>query len=166
MTKTKPALKDADSDALATMVDAVTTGGYTLKDFSAFTDDEMEAAYATGCQQIDQGRYDQAEKVFEFLCRLDHYEGKYWIGLGACRQMQKKYDSAVKSYALAGIHDMENPIPALRAAECYVALGKWTEADSAARAAVYWSEGKGEHERTSARAKVILQGVQRMGAAK
>lgn len=152
---------ELDLKGLEQLTEAVLTGGYTLKDFTEISDDEADAAYAVAYNLFNQGQYHKAEKLFEFLCQLDHYEGRFWIGLGSCRQMLKHYESAVKAYSMAGIHDMENPVPALRAAECYLALGQLEEAESGASAALLWASDKAEHQALKARAEVIMNSIVR-----
>jgi len=157
---------EVDWGAVEALDKAINEEGYILKDFTKITDDEMEALYAVALQEIDAGKFDDAEHRFLLLCRLDHYNGKYWLGLGVCRQMVKRYKDAIAAYSLAGVHDMENPVPGLRAAECYLAIGDLENAMSGAKAAIHWSEDKPEHAAFAARAEALLESIKRQQGAK
>ena len=148
-----------DLNGIEEIVEAIMTEGYVLQDFTTITQEETEALYATAYNLINQAQYAKAEKCFEMLCQLDHYQGRFWMGLGACRQMLKNYETAVAAYANAGIHDMENPMPGLRAAECYLVLNKLEEAKSGASAAVHWAGDKPEHRAVKNRAEMILETI-------
>jgi type III secretion system low calcium response chaperone LcrH/SycD len=154
-----------DWGAVEALDKAINEDGHILKDFAGVTDDEMEAVYAVALQEIDAGKYRDAEDRFLLLCRLDHYNGKYWLGLGAVRQLTKRYQGAINAYAMAGIHDGENPVPGLRAAECYLAIGDLENALSGAKAAVHWSEDKPEYEAFAARAEALLESIKRQQGA-
>jgi len=160
------AAPEVDWGAVEALDKAINEEGYIFKDFTSLTDDEMEALYAIALQEFDAGKFEDAENRFLLLCRLDHYSGKYWLGLGATRQMLKRYKDATLAYALAGIHDGENPVPGLRAAECYLAMGDLENALSGAKAAVHWSEGKPEHAAFAARAEALLESIKRQQGAK
>ena len=150
-----------DLEAVAALDKAINEEGHILKDFAGVTDDEMEALYAVALQEFDAGKFEDAENRFLLLCRLDHYSGRFWLGLGATRQMMKRYQDAINAYALAGVHDGENPVPGLRAAECYLALGDLENALSGAKAAIHWSEGKPEFAAFNDRAQALLESIKR-----
>src|SRR5262245_38989619 len=104
---------------------------YVLRDFTEITEQEADAMYAVAYGLFDQGHYQRTERLFEFLCTLDHFDARFWMGLGASRQMLGKFDRAVAAYGMAGLHDMGNPVPPMRAAECLAALGKKDDARKA-----------------------------------
>src|SRR5215207_742105 len=140
---------------------AINEEGHIYKDFWKISDDEMEAVYTIALQEIDAGKYREAEDRFVLLCRLDHYDGRYWLGLGVVRQLTKRYQGAINAYAMAGINDGENPVPGLRASECYLALGDLENALSGAKSAVHWSEDKPEYAAFAARAEALLENIKR-----
>ena len=156
-----PRIEDVDPDGFVEIVKGINEEGYTYQDFTEITDQEMEAAYATAFGLVDQGQFVEAEKLFIMLCRLDHYSGRYWLGLGVCRQQLKKHEEAVKALSMAGILDLENPIPALRAAESHLALGNLNEAESGIAAALHWAGAKAEHEAVRSRAAALGEALQR-----
>lgn len=152
---------DFDPEATAQIATAVAFEGYTFKDFARITDDEMEAAYSVAFNLVNQGQFEEAERLLSWLAGLDQYEPKYLIGVGVCRQQLRLYPGAIDAFAAAGVLDVENPVPALRAAECYLALGHTQPARSGLLAAVHWSGDKPEHAATKQRAAALLDALER-----
>ena len=144
--------EDFDADGAAAMARAVAYEGYTFKDFAGLTDEEMEAAYALAFNLASQGQFVEAEQMFAWLCGLDQYQPKYFLGLGVCRQQLKNTGKALEAFAMAGLLENTHPVPALRAAECQLALGRLGEARDALDAARHWAGTKKEHEAVRARA--------------
>ncbi len=103
----------------------------TIRELKGITDSEMEAIYSMGYSFYTTGRYTDAEKVFRFLVLFDHLCQKYWVGLGAVFQVQKRYNEAVTAYGYASFLDLKNPKPQFFAAECFAALGDKDNALSA-----------------------------------
>lgn len=105
--------------------------GGVLKDAHNISDKEMEAIYSVGYNLYESGKYDDGLKVFKFLCFFDHLEKKYWLGLGAVNQMLKKYNDAVNAYSMAAMLDIDDPAPAMHAADCLLLTGNKEKAESA-----------------------------------
>ena len=140
--------------------EAVMDKGYAWKHVTEIDETQMEAVYALAYRHFNHGQYAKAEQLFKFLYSLDHYDSRFPIGLGAARQKQQKYNDAVNAYSAAAGIDIENPVPPLRSAECYMAQQDYELAKKAAKAAIYWAEGKPEHQKTRARADLILKGIE------
>ena len=105
--------------------------GATLKEVKGITNDELEAVYSLGFGYYRTGKFDEAEKLFQFLVLFDHLSSKYWFALGAVQQAQKDYEKAIASYGYSSFLDLENPKPQFHAAECCLALGDKANAASA-----------------------------------
>jgi type III secretion system low calcium response chaperone LcrH/SycD len=116
---------------LDAILDHFLTSGGVFKDAHAISDEEMEAIYSVAYNLYENGKYDDALQVFKFLCFFDHMEKKYWLGLGAVRQMLRQYDDAVNAYSMAAMLDIDDPAPASHAADCLLLAGKKEEAESA-----------------------------------
>ncbi|HSI86704.1 MAG: SycD/LcrH family type III secretion system chaperone [Candidatus Methylacidiphilales bacterium] len=147
--------------ALTDLLDGFLKNSATLKDVRGLTNENMEAVYSVGYSLYTNGKFEDSEKIFQFLCLFDHLERKYWLGLGGSRQMLKQYDRAVEAYAYAALLDISDPTAASRAADCHIALGKLTEAESSLTAAVEFSRGKPEHEKIFERSSALLELVQK-----
>ena len=117
----------------------------TIREAKGISDEEMNAVYAVAHNFYMTGRYDDAETVFKFLVTFDHLNPKYWIGLGAVRQVQKRFKQAIEAYAnVVGNLDVENVKASYYAAECYLALGDKVNAKSALEHVRHFADMKTE----------------------
>ncbi|HEB77286.1 MAG TPA: CesD/SycD/LcrH family type III secretion system chaperone [Methylothermaceae bacterium] len=143
----------------AALIQEILENGGTLGDLKGFTPEEMEAVYSLAYNLHQQGRFEEAEKLFQFLCFYEHLDKRFWMGLGACRQQLKQYQGAIDAYSVLGMLDMENPYPPLHAADCYAALGDVEKAESALEAAIHWSGDKPEYAEVKNRAELLLRAI-------
>ncbi len=137
---------------LAELTQKFLKGGHTLKGLRGISDESMETLYGLAHSHYNGGRYQEAITLFNFLSLHDPFKKKYWIGLGASRQLVKDYEGAVLAYSMAGITQVGDPHPALYAADCYLLLGKKELAEKALTAAAYWAEQKPEYKSIKERA--------------
>ena len=105
--------------------------GATMKEVRGITNEELESVYSLGFGYYNTGKFEDAQKLFEFLVLFDHLSTKYWFALGAVQQARKDYQKAIASYGYSSFLDLENPKPQYHAAECYLALGDKANAASA-----------------------------------
>ena len=118
-------------EKIAAAAKAFVKDGATLKEVRGITNDELESVYSLGFGYYRTGKFDEAEKLFQFLVLFDHLSSKYWFALGAVQQAQKDYEKAIASYGYSSFLDLENPKPQYHAAECCLALGDKANAASA-----------------------------------
>ena len=110
--------------------------GKTVGALAGFTPDDLEAVYSLGYASYQAGKFDEAEKVFRFVCLFDHLEKKYFFALGGALQAQRKFAEAVPVYASVMLRDVDDMQAYLRLAECQLALGERGEAVSALECAL------------------------------
>lgn len=124
-------MEGADSDAIA-MADAISSllksGGTLGEVFSETASTEIESMYAVGYGLYEQGRYDDAFKVFSLVVIQNHREPRYLFGLGSTCQMLGRYVDALQHYMAAAIACMDDPRPIFHAAECLIAMSRIEEA--------------------------------------
>jgi type III secretion system low calcium response chaperone LcrH/SycD len=97
--------------------------GATFADLRGLTEQEIEAAYATGYNLYHQAKFAEAEPLMQFACLYGPTEGRYWNGLGGCRQMLKNYQGAIDAYGMAYFFlASRDPWPAINTAVCSLAL--------------------------------------------
>lgn len=116
------------------------TQGTALKDLEGIKPEELEAIYATGFMLYNNGRYKDAEKIFQSLCLLNHTESRFWIALGNTRQVQKNYAPAIDAYGMAYLLNASNPTPILQAAQCHLHLNHTDEAKEALELTIQTAE--------------------------
>ena len=105
--------------------------GATLKEVKGISNEELESVYSLGFSYYRTGKFEDAQKLFEFLVLFDHLNAKYWFALGAVQQARKDFQKAIASYGYSSFLDLENPKPQFHAAECFLALGDKANAASA-----------------------------------
>ena len=129
--------------------------GETLTRIIGFEADELEAIYHIGFQEFEQGRLEEAGETFRFLCLADHRSPRFWMGLGAVKQRRGDHVGAIAAYSV--VADLEpGPEPALRAAECHLALGMVDEALDAIQAALGLARRGGDPDGVIRHAEVLL----------
>ena len=120
-----------DKDMIISAAEAMIKDGATMKQIRGISNEELEAVYSLGFGYYTTGKFEEAQKLFEFLVLFDHLSTKYWFALGAVQQARKDYQKAIASYGYSSFLDLENPKPQFHAAECYLALGDKDNAASA-----------------------------------
>ena len=131
--------------------------GRTMRDFTALTPESMEVIYMLAFNLYNAAKFDEAEKIFKLLANLDHFDHRYWKGLGAARQGLKKYEDALMAYGYVGLMNPKDPTNPFEAGKCFLALGKTAEALAALRAAVFTSNNQPEYAELNATAKNLLE---------
>lgn len=156
-----PEPRGADAAYLAELLEHVMLGELTLGDIQKIKPEQIEAIYTVAQRRYVQGQNAEAEKLFSYLCRIDHLAARHWLGLGATRQRLGRHEQAVKAYAACAMLDPENPVPALFAAESFLALGDLENAESGLFAARFWAGDKPEHRALRDRAEVLTRALER-----
>ncbi|WP_421224627.1 SycD/LcrH family type III secretion system chaperone [Aeromonas jandaei] len=127
-----------------------------LKDISG---DTLEQLYALAFGQYQSGKWQDAHKIFQALCMLDHYEPRYFLGLGACRQAMGEYETAVQSYSFGAMLDLKDPRFPFHAAECRLQQGDLTGAESGFHSAHLLAGSDPQLADLAASAKVMLEAI-------
>ncbi|PSW81945.1 SycD/LcrH family type III secretion system chaperone VcrH [Photobacterium damselae] len=133
--------------------------GGTLKMLHDVSADTIEHIYAVGYNFFQSGKVEQAAKVFQLLSMLDHYQARFFIGLGAARQELSEYLQAIDAYSYAALVDINDPRPPFHSAECHLKLEQLTEAESGFYSAKEMSAGKSEYADLHQRADIMLEAV-------
>ena len=108
---------------IAALIQALSEGA-SIGDVCNVSDDFVEGLYAFAYNLYTSGNHADAATVFQALCLYRHKDIRFWMGLGGCRQALGDLSGAVDAYAMAGtVSLLEDPLPFLYAARCYVQLG-------------------------------------------
>ncbi|WP_395687963.1 tetratricopeptide repeat protein [Caenimonas koreensis] len=83
----------------------------------------QDTLYHLGYMQYQQARYAEAMRIFGYLLTMNHVDKRFLMGFGACLQMQRQHEEALKFYSPACVLDMTDPEPVMRCVECHLALG-------------------------------------------
>lgn len=126
--------KAADPQVLESLPEKVgelLAQGATLGWIQNYDEADYEALYALGHNLYSQARYQDAVRIFGFLVLQNHLEPRYMNAYASSLQMVGNYLEAIKSYSIASLMDMEDPLPTFHTAECMLALNMVTEAREA-----------------------------------
>jgi len=116
--------KHQEEDRLAEQVVEAVLEGATLKDLKGISGEQMDSLYAFAYEFYEQGRLDDAEKFFHFLCIYDFYNTHYWMGLAAVHHLKQNYQKAVDLYAVAFAQGKDDYRPMFYTGQCQLAMGK------------------------------------------
>ncbi|NVK57412.1 MAG: SycD/LcrH family type III secretion system chaperone [Alteromonadaceae bacterium] len=104
--------------------------GGVLADTVDLSKEQLEAIYTLAYNLYSAGSYSQALKVFQLLCNLNHYEARFYLGLGATRQALKQFELAGETYGFAAMLYPEDPRFPFHAAQCHLNLNNVKAAGS------------------------------------
>lgn len=159
MKKPSENITEISAEQMNTLIHDFLANNKTFKDVRGITDKEMESIYAIAYNFYNHGKFDRANDLFTALCQMDTYQSKYWIGLGAARQMQKKYEKAIDAYGMATLFDTKNPFPAFYAAHCCMKLKDHDRAIQALEAVIQIAKDKKEYKDLYPQAEQLLEGL-------
>lgn len=114
---------DINENEVSLVMDSVLGHGLTLRELHGIPDDTMEHIYAHAYKFYTEGRLDEAEKFFSFLCMYDLKNADYFIGLGAVHQIKKNYRKACDFYALAHVLGASDFTPVFYSGQCQLLMG-------------------------------------------
>ncbi len=109
--------------------------GGTLGMLNDISPDMLEQLYALAYEQYQAGKWQEAQKLFQMLCILDHYDARFYLGLGACRQANGEWEQAIQSYSYGALLDMKDARFPFYAAECHLHMDALDAAESGFQAA-------------------------------
>lgn len=115
-------------DEVELVMTATMEHGATLREIHGIPDDTMENIYAHAYQYYKEGRLDEAESFFNFLCMYDLKNPDYFIGLGAVNQLKKNYLKACDFYSLAYVLAENNFSPVFYSGQCQLLMGNVVKA--------------------------------------
>lgn len=147
---------DTLQDDIELAIEAFMNQGGTLSMLKGISNEELEQLYALAHGYYQSGKFQEAETFFKGLSVLNHYDSRFLLGLGACRQALKQYDSAIQCYAYGAMVDIKEPRFPFHAAECHVELGDWVAAESGFYSAHALAEACPEHSEIGVRAGLML----------
>ncbi|GLX89428.1 MULTISPECIES: SycD/LcrH family type III secretion system chaperone [Pseudomonas] len=146
-------------DACEQEMEAFLRDGGTLAMLRDVSADSLEQLYSLAFNDYQAGKWETAHKVFQALCMLDHYDVRFFLGLGACRQSMGQFEQAVQSYSYGAVIDVNEPRFPFHAAECHLQLGDLDGAESGFYSARALATAHPEHAALAERAGALLEAV-------
>jgi type III secretion system low calcium response chaperone LcrH/SycD len=93
-----------------------------VEESDALSNSAAEQFYSFAYAQYQGGDLKRAVEIFRVLCSRRPLEARNWFGLAAALQEERKYEAAMRAWAMAAIIEPENPYPHFHAAECSCSL--------------------------------------------
>ena len=127
--------EDLDENHLETILNAVSEGA-TLKEIHGISEQQMDELYGLAYDFYHQGKLDEAEKFFRFLCIYDFYCSDFLMGLAAVYQLKGAYQKAADLYAVAFAQGNGDYRSMLYSGQCQLAMGKSGKAKQCFKAVI------------------------------
>ncbi|MCW7554816.1 SycD/LcrH family type III secretion system chaperone [Endozoicomonas gorgoniicola] len=116
----------------------------------------LETIYGTGYNQYTTGHYEEAARVFQYLCLYDQWNPRNYLCMGACLQMMHLYAQAIKCYTFAFRLDAGNPLPLIYIADCNMALDRIEKAKEIYKTALKLAKSTRFSHKEIDRAEMLL----------
>ena len=156
-------MENAASEPLAGIDEGMLTNffnnGGTFQELKNLSPETMESVYSVAYSLYQNGKYEKATKVFQFLCFYDHYNAKYYLGLGACRLMEKEYESAIELFSFAAAMNTDDPRAMLHIGDCHLAMDNGEAAKIAYKTSIDWAGDQEEFSDEKKRAENMLSSL-------
>jgi type III secretion system low calcium response chaperone LcrH/SycD len=124
------------------------------------SEQSIESIYAKAYAFYNQGKYKEANFVFQALMLLDPTQPKHVLGCAACLHRMEFYDKAAELYLLCSSLDPENPLPHFHASDCYIKLKNPDLAAFELKNTIECAKDKSEFAIIKERALMTLETVQ------
>ncbi len=99
----------------------------------------MDRAYDIGKQCLFEGKNEEAESMFLFLCLFQPRVYEYWLGLATAQHVQKRWNEAILNYSLALRQQPTNPIPFFQIACCLLEMNEKKAAHTALQKSIEYA---------------------------
>ena len=113
---------------LAKRMDRFMAGELVLSELYGVSKDELWGIAQSGSAMIEDGRLDEAQKIFEGLTALDPYESHYHTALGCVYQRQENLEDANREYERAAFLSTSDLLARANRVEVLVQLERYDEA--------------------------------------
>jgi type III secretion system low calcium response chaperone LcrH/SycD len=119
--------------------------GKTAQEILEISNEAMAKFYGASYHLFEHQQYTEASNAFLFLVTLNPHNSDYWLGLGMATQLCGNYESAIDSYEMAAVYEMENPVPYFYLAKCLFAIHDRDSALQALELALEYAGDKYEY---------------------
>jgi type III secretion system low calcium response chaperone LcrH/SycD len=152
--KTNPFQQEPMSP-LAEKIYSVLKKGTPLYQVKGMSKQHMENLYAIAYNLYSAEKYEEAGKLFQTIVFYNHLDKKSWLGAAGSAEMLKDYHKALIAYSYVSLLDKSDPLPALHAFDCHLALKNYPKALAALEAVILLSSKKPEYKEIRKRAEFL-----------
>ncbi|UYM17789.1 SycD/LcrH family type III secretion system chaperone [Endozoicomonas euniceicola] len=148
-------IQATDEHQYANILTYLARGG-SLAEANNISQSSLEAIYGTGYNQYTTGHYEEAARIFQYLCLYDQWNPRNYLCLGACQQMMHLYSQAIQTYTFAFRLDARTPLPLIYMADCQLALNQVEKAKEIYKTALKLAKSNSFDHKEINRAEVLL----------
>ncbi len=120
--------------------------GGTVQEVFKLSNQVLEKYFQASERLLQEKRYEEASDAFFFLIYLNPYYHSFWVCLGMAEQGRGNFSDATFAYLIAQALKIENPIPYLNVAKCFMALGEKEAAAENIEKAIEFSHLSSDHK--------------------
>lgn len=131
----------------------------TYAELFGIKDEDLEVVYTLAFNFYQQGKYDKALVMFEFLTMSKSDCLKYWKGHAATLQMLKRYSDAILAYSFCAFINVRDPEIPFHAGQCYLSLGDLKNAELAFNGASFLGSGDKKYASLKKHADLYLKTI-------
>ncbi|AXM95534.1 SycD/LcrH family type III secretion system chaperone [Pseudomonas plecoglossicida] len=133
--------------------------GGTFAMLKGISQDSLDQMYSLAFNHYQVGKWREAHTLFQGLCALDHYDTRFFLGLGACRQQLGMFQAAIESYTYGALIDIKDPRFPFYAGECQLQLDDLEAAESGFYSAGLLASADAKYSALARRAEGMLEAV-------
>lgn len=149
-----------NTNKMGDMLHHLNSGG-SFDSFKKVDESTINGVYAIGYQYYQSGRYEEAMRLFQWLCLYEHTNVRYFKALASAQFMLKEYKHAVALYSFCYVLDKDNPEYPYQSGLCHLAMGNLDEAESGFYAATLWGGDEASSSEIKTKASSMLTLVKR-----
>lgn len=129
--------------------------GGTVQEAFKVSNQVLEKYFQTSERLLQEKRFEDASDAFFFLIYLNPYFHSFWICLGMAEQGRGNYSDATFAYLIAQALKIDNPLPYLNVAKCFMALGEKEAAFENIDKAIEFSHLSADHHKIKSEAEKL-----------
>jgi type III secretion system low calcium response chaperone LcrH/SycD len=133
--------------------------GMTLKDATGISDDALEEIYSLAYNYYNQGKYEEALALFNFLASASPSVYKYVLGLASTYHQMNSFGDAIVGFYIAMHLNPEDPTPAYYITDSFLKLNRPEDAVEYADLTIKACKDRPEYSELKERCKLIKKNI-------
>lgn len=102
--------------------------GETIQSVLGVSDSTLNSLYDFSCYLYENQHYEEASGAFCLLALLNPSYMAFWLGLGNCEYLLRRYQEALLAYTFASEVSPADPLPQILMAKSHIGLGNFVAA--------------------------------------
>ncbi len=120
-----------------------------FQDVLGISSEELSVLYEQALSFLDVGAYDEAQRSFAFLTKINPFASDFWLGLGASHLQQEEFIPAYDAFIMALTMEADRYECYAYAIECCKQMKNLSQAEALLKQAVSYARRHPSHEESS-----------------